>query len=132
MRLLHIVLAVTCLCTTTQARPIDRGGRLGDYADRIAHAHGEHRIEGDVYSAGTMWLGYNKSCVEADARLYFHGAFSLETPDVAVESMSAFMATYYPRPIYRLVIEWLKTTRFSEAHSLDGRQLAALGIRQCK
>ena len=69
-----LVLAVAAaLAASAIARPLDSGGRIGDYIERIVSASGKrHEIRGDCMSACTLWLGHAGVCVAPDAKLWFH------------------------------------------------------------
>jgi hypothetical protein len=125
-----------CLASLSPAsaspRPMDRGGRLDVYAQRIAAAQGAHRIAGDCYSACTMWLAYPGACIERSARLWFHGAFDIGREEVVASDGNAIMTAYYPPQVDRIVSPWLRTLRFSSKHTLTGAQLIALGMRACR
>lgn len=113
-------------------RPQDRGGRIDMYAERIAYARGVHRIDGDCYSACSMWLGYRRSCITRDARVWFHGAYEIGRDNIVKPDGNAYMAAYYPPQVKRIVSDWLGTTHFSRAHTLTGAQLIAMGMRPCR
>lgn len=112
-------------------RPVDQGGNVISYAQRISAAPGErHAISGDCMSACTMWLGHRGTCVEADAMLYFHGAsggFSSGWGRVNPLANALLLGMYPPR-VRAIVRPWLSTTEF---HTLSGRQLASLGVPLC-
>ena len=83
-------------------------------------------------SACTMWPGYRKTCVEPDAKLWFHEAWSdwggkLEPSPIA----SAIMMSYYPGPLRRMVElhGWLSTPQWNV---LSGRDAIGLGARACE
>lgn len=109
------------LAIPAHARPIDNGGRIGDYIERIVAASGQrHEIAGDCISACTMWLGYRWTCVRPDAELWFHAG----SIPVATETMFAM----YPPRVKRLV--W----PFMLSHHLvgvPGWQLIRLGVPRC-
>ena len=110
---------------------LDKGGPIARYQADIRAARGVHVISGDCMSACTMWLGYKGTCVEPDAKLWFHAAWSdwsgrPEPSPIA----SAIMASYYPGPLRRMVAlqGWLSTPRWNV---LSGREAIGLGARAC-
>jgi hypothetical protein len=112
-------------------RPVDQGGNVISYIQRISAASQEgHAISGDCMSACTMWLGHRGTCVEADAVLYFHGASGgLGVGWGHVNPLAnALLLGMYPPRVRAVVRPWLYTTEF---HTLSGRQLASLGVPLC-
>jgi len=118
-------------------RPMDRGGRIGDYLQHIVAQAGQpHLISGDCMSACTMWLGHKGTCVTPDAVLWFHAASerSAEMIDgnpwrsISADGNAALLSMYPPR-VRAVVRPWLSSPDF---HTLTGAQLAALGVPLCR
>lgn len=118
-------------------RPMDRGGRIGDYMERIVAQAGQpYVIAGDCMSACTMWLGHRGTCVMPDAVLWFHGASdrSAELADgnpwrAISATGNATLLSMYPPRVRAVVRPWLASPDF---HTLTGTQLAALGVPLCR
>ncbi|MCX7899315.1 MAG: hypothetical protein N2444_04395 [Methylocystis sp.] len=119
------------------SRPMDRGGRIGDYIGRIVSQAGRrHVISGDCMSACTMWLGHKGTCVTPDAVLWFHAAtdplqaMRNENPwrTISAPGNRALLGMYPPR-VRAVVSPWLESPDY---HTLTGTQLAALGVPLCK
>lgn len=138
-----LLLAACCALLSTPAltfdltRPLDRGGQIGEYVNRIVAAAGrQHIISGDCMSACTMWLGHDGVCVTADAVLWFHAAsdnmqaMRTESPWNAISAAGnrALLAMYPPR-VRAIVRPWLQSPDF---HTLSGIELAALGVPLCR
>lgn len=133
------LVAVAAFCAPAHAdlfRPLDRGGRLGDYLERIVAASGQrHEIRGDCMSACTLWLGHRGACVAPDAVLWFHAA---RDPGRALlqenpwRAMSAHgnqtLLSFYPPRVRAVVKQWLQSPDY---HTLSGAQLIALGVPAC-
>ncbi len=132
-----LVLAVAAaLAASAIARPLDSGGRIGDYIERIVSASGKrHEIRGDCMSACTLWLGHAGVCVAPDAKLWFHaprdaGSSRFQGSSVRSSKQSGVktLMAFYPPRVRVVVQPWLLS---SEYHTLTGAQLIALGVPAC-
>ncbi len=134
--LLACVFAFAAPARADFLRPLDRGGRIGDYVERIVAASGRrHAIRGDCMSACTIWLGHKGTCVTPDAMLWFHGA---NDPLRAMrdgnpwrtisEKGNAALLAWYPPRVRAVVRPWLRSPEY---RTLSGAQLIALGVPAC-
>jgi hypothetical protein len=134
------MLATSAVITTpSQAqwmRPLDRGGNIGIYVERIIAAAGQrHEIRGDCMSACTMWLGHRGTCVARDAVLWFHGAsdglreMRSGNPWLSIsEKGNAALLAMYPPRVRQVVRPWLNSPEY---HTLTGAELIRLGVPAC-
>jgi len=117
-------------------RPLDRGGRIGDYVERVIAAAGQrHEIRGDCMSACTIWLGHKGSCVAPDAVLWFHAATDSlramhdDNPWRSIsERGAAALLAWYPPRVKAVVRPWLNSPEF---RTLSGEELIRLGVPAC-
>jgi hypothetical protein len=120
-----------------QERPLDRGGQIRFYIQKLAAASGQlHEIRGDCMSACTIWLGHKPVCVAPDATLWFHQASDPRLELVSgnpwhwkSETGNLALSTFYPPRVLAVVRTWLESPEF---HTLSGRELIALGIPECR
>lgn len=109
------------LAIPAHARPIDNGGRIGDYIERIVAASGQrHEIAGDCISACTMWLGHRGTCVYPDAELWFHSSGD-PRGDAALKA-------FYPPRVLAFGAPMLNSQTLT---GVSGRQLIRLGVPSC-
>ncbi|HTO78356.1 MAG TPA: hypothetical protein VMJ31_01125 [Methylocystis sp.] len=116
------------------ARHLDRGGIISQYKIEISKASGTHVISGDCMSACTLWLSYRHSCVEPDARLWFHAASRgmVANPwrDLDPAASEQVLHSYPPRLRAFLKAQgWMERPDYN---TLSGRELAALGVPLCR
>jgi hypothetical protein len=132
-----LAILIICLCAVSARadwlfRPVDHGGPILERLVEINEARKAgvpHRIEGDCESSCTLWLSYERACIEPDAMLWFHAAYS---PGKIVDgSANAVALNVYPRKVRNVIRNWLHTPEFTPDHTLTGRDLIGLGIRAC-
>ena len=116
------------------SRHLDRGGRIAYYRADISKASGAHVISGDCMSACTLWLSYKHSCVEPDAKLWFHAASRgmVANPwrDIDPAASEQVLHSYPPRLRAFLKAQgWMERPDYN---TLSGRELAALGVPLCR
>jgi hypothetical protein len=116
------------------SRHLDRGGRIAHYRADISKASGTHVISGDCMSACTLWLSYRHSCVEPDARLWFHAASRgmVANPwrDIDPAASEQVLHSYPPRLRAFLKAQgWMERPDYN---TLSGIELAALGVPLCR
>jgi hypothetical protein len=117
-------------------RPLDRGGLIGDYIEKIIASAGQrHEIRGDCMSACTVWLGHKGSCVAPDAVLWFHGAsdrrraMRFDNPWMSIsDAGNAALLAMYPPRVRQVVRPWLKSPDY---RTLTGVELIRLGVPAC-
>jgi hypothetical protein len=116
------------------ARHLDRGGKIARYRAEIGKASGRHVISGDCMSACTLWLTYKLSCVEPDAKLWFHAALRgrADNPWRYIDPVASedVLDSYPPRlRAYLKAQRWMERPNYN---TLSGRELAALGVPLCR
>jgi hypothetical protein len=115
-------------------RRLDRGGKIAQYQADISKASGRHVISGDCMSACTLWLSYRHSCVEPDAKLWFHAASRglVANPwrDIDPGASEQVLHSYPPRLRAFLKAQgWMERPDYN---TLSGSELAALGVPLCR
>jgi len=116
------------------SRHLDRGGKIAHYREAISKASGAHVISGDCMSACTLWLSYKHSCVEPDAKLWFHAAShgmnGNPWRNVDPAASEDVLNSYPPRLRAFLKAQgWMERPDYN---TLSGRELAALGVPLCR
>ena len=115
-------------------RHLDRGGKISRYRADIGQASGMHVISGDCMSGCTLWLSYRRTCVEPDAKLWFHAASRgmVANPwrDLDPAASEQVLHSYPPRLRAFLKAQgWMERPDYN---TLSGRELAALGVPLCR
>jgi len=115
-------------------RRLDRGGKIEHYRAEIGKASGAHVISGDCMSACTLWLTYKHSCVEPDAKLWFHAASRgmVANPWADIDpAASEQVLQSYPLRLRAFLKAhgWMERPDYN---TLSGRELAALGVPLCR
>ena len=115
-------------------RRLDRGGKIELYRADIGKASGTHVISGDCMSACTLWLSYKHSCVEPDAKLWFHaasrGMVANFWTDIDPAASEQVLHSYPPR--FRAFLKAQGWMERPDYNTLSGRELAALGVPLCR
>jgi hypothetical protein len=120
--------------TGFSGRRLDRGGKIANYRADIGRASGTHVISGDCMSACTLWLSYKHSCVEPDAKLWFHaasrGMVANPWTDIDPAASEQVLHSYPPRlRAFLKAHGWMERPDYN---TLSGRELAALGVPLCR
>ncbi len=116
------------------SRHLDRGGKIAQYRADITKAFGRHVISGDCMSACTLWLSYRRSCVEPDAKLWFHAASRgmVGNPwrDMDPAASEDVLGSYPPQlRAFLRARGWMERPDYN---TLSGTELAALGVPLCR
>jgi hypothetical protein len=113
--------------------PVDQGGDIPSYVSAVAAANESGAlvaIEGTCVSACTVKLAAKNRCVVADAVLWFHAA---NEGSAASPTGNAVLIESYPPRIRSEVLRrhMLDDAAFDPEHTLTGRELIALGEKEC-
>jgi len=116
------------------SRHLDRGGKISHYKADLSKASGTHVISGDCMSACTIWLSYKHSCVEPDAKLWFHAASGgmAANPWRGIDPVASedLLHSYPPR--LRALLKARGWMERPDYNTLSGRELAAFGVPLCR
>jgi len=93
-------------------------------------------IDGECFSACTLYLGLPETCVTSRAKLGLHSpktklsGYIMPLPKDEWESLTQLMSTYYPEKIS----EWYmaEARHSTDIVTITGEQAVAMGAKACK
>lgn len=110
----------------------DMGGSIKDRVEEMQRLDGV-RIDGDCFSACTMYLGLPQTCVTPLARLGFHSPATrsgLPLPREDWEVVTHLMAAQYPPALAKWYMDEGRYHR--DPVVISGDQAIALGVPKCQ